>query len=262
MKKNIPFYSGSDQEDGMFSKLEEFIQKHENGSKNDNIELDPSNMNILVNLERDGQNMQLEIPFYEIKPEAEYDKGRVPGSDDYVENYIGIDNKLKTEDIVVSYKDVGSNKEQRWTLSEADDLKKGEQVFELIDDSIKQLQNENLMKPEARVLPMVNPKDTEKLFLNGKIDTNTISMSEKDSMSFSYGKESPTKFVIESSVSEKGETIIGLGKHSSKKDNELNKDTITLIEYTNQSTSNIKDLEKEHEKLNEKPKRKIDSPSI
>lgn len=81
MKKIMPFYNGKDDEKGLIGHIENFIQNHEHGNKEDNIELDFGTMEMIMHFKRNRKEIDVFIPFYEIKPEIEHYLGKYPNKE-------------------------------------------------------------------------------------------------------------------------------------------------------------------------------------
>lgn len=266
MKRTMPFYSGQDDETGLIDHMENFMKNHEHGSKNDNIEVDFNTMEIIMHFERRGKEVDVFIPYYEIKPEIEHYLGTYPNDKTPEEDYIGLDSNIRTEELSTLYTvDYDHNNKPVKLNSDLndEDIPYGEEIFSVVDDTIKSVLDEKIMEPKARVAYLMNPDETEKLFKKGALSKETISFTGDSAMEVYYGKVEPTKFLVDTTIDHDKKMIKGLDENS-KALGEEGRKTITFIEYNNQATSNIEGLVQEHESLNTKneKKRKFDSPSI
>lgn len=265
MKRTMPFYSGQDNETGLIGYIENYMKNHKHGSQNDNVEVDFGTMEIIMHFERQGKDIDVFIPFYEIKPEIEHYLGGYPDNKTPEEDYIGIDPNINTEELSVMYT-VDYDYINRPVKLNSDfndeEIPYGEEIFSIVDDTVKSIQNEQIMEPKARVAYLMNPNETEKLLDKGVLDKEAVSFTGNSAMEVYYGKEEPTKFLVDTTIEHEKKMIKGLDENS-KTLGEEGRKTITFIEYNNQNTSNIEDLVKEHENLsvkNEKKKR-FNTPS-
>jgi hypothetical protein len=266
MKRTMPFYSGQDDETGLIDHMENFMKNHEHGSKNDNIEVDFNTMEIIMHFERRGKEVDVFIPYYEIKPEIEHYLGTYPNNKTPEEDYMGLDSNIKAEELNVIYTaDYDFHNRPIKSNSDLNDeeIPYGDEIFSIVDDTIQSVLDEKIMEPKARVAYLINPDETEKLLEKGVLNKETISFTGDSAMEVYYGKEEPTKFLVDTTIDHDKKMIKGLDENS-KALGEEGRKTITFIEYNNQATSNIEGLVQEHESLNTKNEKKIkfDSPSI
>lgn len=142
-----------------------------------------------------------------------------------------------------------------------EDIPYGKEIFNIVDDTIKIVQNESIMEPKARVAYLINPDETEKLLNKGLLEKESIAFTGNEAMEVYYGEDEPTKLIVDSTIGINNQMIKGLDENSKALGEEARK-TITFIEYNNQGKTNIEDLMKEHENIKPKKNKKIDYPSI
>jgi hypothetical protein len=218
MKRTMPFYSGQDDETGLIEHMESFMQNHEHGNENDNIEVDFGTMEIVMHFERQGKEIDVFIPFYEIKPEVEHYLGQeeLKNHKDLEEDYIGIDPNIITEELntIYTHDYDYANKpiKMNMDLNNAD-IPDGEEIFSLVEDTVKSVQNETIMEPKARVAYLMSPDETEKLLDKGVLDKETVAFTGNSAMEIYYGKEKQTKFLVDTTIEYDKKMIKGLDEN-------------------------------------------------